>query len=91
MKLRAVNDNIVIKATASDNFDQQVLEAEVIETVEGISDQLQGKKILVARNKMTFEVPNSDEDAATDSGILLAAKTKTAVIKLADVQVIVEE
>lgn len=91
MKLRAVNDNVVVKATTSDDFQKQALTAEVIETVEGVSDVLQGKKVLIPRNKMSLEVPELSEDTTTDTGILIANRTATVIVKLADIVAIVED
>ena len=91
MKLRAVNEYIVVKATTSDDFQQQTMVADVIGTVDGISDKLKDKRVLVPRGKMALEAPNSEEETQLKNGIHLAAKTKTVVIKLEDVLAIVEE
>lgn len=80
---QAINNYVIVKAPFNDNFNHQILESEVVATTEE-TQKLLGKTVLANRHKY-LELGETEEEAKTDSGILLGSKNKYASLKIDDI------
>ena len=69
---RAFNDYIIVKAVTDPNFQNQVLEGEVVATTKE-TEKLQGKFVYAQRGDFK-QLSESEDDNTTETGIILGGK-----------------
>jgi len=86
---RAFNKYVIVKAAFNDNFKVQVLEGKVVSTTKE-TEKLQGATIMADRHKYK-ELGETEEEAKTESGIILGSKSKYAAVNIDDIIAIKHE